>query len=100
MFYTLGVWLRNTPFDSLVQTGQLANVFAMCLAPQGGVITLVRIGLTHEHLSDPSSQREVLTRCCTQVLSNGRLSRLRYTLTFLLSYAYPNITCTRRCGMC
>jgi len=35
-----GVWLNNTPFDSLVQTGQLANVFAMCLTPQGGVMTL------------------------------------------------------------
>lgn len=43
----LGVWLRNTPFDSLVQSGQLANVFAMCLAPQGGVITMVRIAFYH-----------------------------------------------------
>lgn len=38
-----GVWLSNTPFDSLVQTHQLANVFAMCLSPQGGVMTLVII---------------------------------------------------------
>jgi len=35
-----GVWLDNTPFDSLVATQQLANIFAMCLAPQGGIITM------------------------------------------------------------
>jgi len=70
-----GVWLKNTVFDSIVDEGELANVFSLCLGSNGGHLTIGGINsslYTGEIEYSPLLEEEWYVLNITDVGVNGQ----------------------------